>query len=202
MTPQRGLRLDHPSEVPLSSPPIGGSHPRRAMRGFTRPLPILNSLSIFFYERPVALALKLSICLLFLSPSLLLSAATLPFTSVFHSRFTPVFFLSQFSLNFFICLKPIHSMLSPLHPRGWRRVSCPCLIAPYLQIKHERSSGDIEPWALRGRRCGMSPMRGESRRVGKMQRCSLIAPPCSLVTAEGQSHTSAAAPPPRHVKRP
>lgn len=56
MTPQRGPRLDHPSEVLRSSPSPGGSQPRRAMRGVTCPLPIRNSLSIFFYKWPVALA--------------------------------------------------------------------------------------------------------------------------------------------------
>lgn len=49
MTLKRRPRSVHPSDGLRSSPSIGGSHPHQAMRGFTCPLPILNSLSIFFY---------------------------------------------------------------------------------------------------------------------------------------------------------
>ena len=56
MTLQRGPRLAHPSELPHSSLSRRGSHPRCAMRGFTRPLPIPGSPSIFFCKWPVALA--------------------------------------------------------------------------------------------------------------------------------------------------
>lgn len=48
ITLQRGLRLNHPSEVLCSSLCMGISHPRHAMWGFTCPLPTLNSLPIFF----------------------------------------------------------------------------------------------------------------------------------------------------------
>lgn len=78
-TEKRGPRSDHPSDVLRSSASVGGSHPHHAMRGFTCPLPILNSLSIFFYKSPLALAPFVS---------LLLSTAILPFTSACNSPFT------------------------------------------------------------------------------------------------------------------
>lgn len=56
MTLKRRPRSVHPSDRLRSSPSIGGSHPHQAMRGVTCPLPILNSLSIFFYKWPDGLA--------------------------------------------------------------------------------------------------------------------------------------------------